>query len=111
MAGDEVYWTPPGSDIRFLYFVIPGRAITATPGSSQKEMEESNLPIRPAFEVSRCSTFCSGHNQLYEQVIVTAPRFKKNGIDNNEQAQKLQHNVPRREQLATKCFGLHLGAV
>ena len=43
-------------------------------GQQPRQMEESNLPIRSAFKVSPCFTFCSGHNQLYEKIIVTAQR-------------------------------------
>ena len=34
MAVNEVYWTPPGSVVSLLYFVISGTAIAATQGSN-----------------------------------------------------------------------------
>ena len=57
-------------------------------GQQYRQMEESNLPIRPAFKFPRCSTFFSRHNQLYEQIRGIEARYRKNSMETPEQAEE-----------------------
>ena len=45
-------------------------------GQQPRQMQESELPIGPELEVSRFSTMCCQHNQLYAQITIIVPRVE-----------------------------------
>ena len=57
-------------------------------GQQYRQMEESNLPIRPAFKFPRCSKLCCQHNQMYAKITVIVSGLKKNGTYQTDQADK-----------------------